>query len=219
MSSSQGVVGDRARAYLWEAADEPEHLRAVRVACEADDLPVVGPDTGAALAALAAAAGSRRDRPARALEVGALFGYSALWILQGFPDAGELVTVERDDDHADRTEANLEDAGVAHRSRVERGEALDVLPDLDGPFDLVFLDAAKEEYPAYLDHALRVASPGAVIAADNAFWQGNVWDPDVSDEPTEAVRTFNDRLRSDERLQPAFLPLGDGLATAVVTGP
>lgn len=216
MSSSQNVIGDEARQYMWEASDEPDHLRAIRVACEADGLPVVGPDTGAALAALAAAAGARRGRPARALEVGTLFGYSALWVLRGLPADGRVVTVEREEDYARRAEENAREAGAGDRVEVRRGLALDVLPDLEGPFDVVFLDAAKEEYPAYLDHALEVASPGAVVAADNAFWQGNVWDPEVGDEATEAVRTFNDRLREDDRLQPTFLPLGDGLAAAVV---
>lgn len=218
MSSSQGVLGNRAREYLWETADEPEHLRAIRVACEADGLPAVGPDTGAALAALAAAAGSRRGRAPRALEVGTLFGYSALWILRGLPAGGRVVTVEREDDHADRAQEHFAEAGADDRVEVRRGEALDVLPDLEGPYDLMFLDAAKEEYPAYLDHAMAVASPGAIVCADNAFWQGRVWDPEVHDEDTEGVRTFNDRVREDDRLQPCFLPLGDGLAAAVVTG-
>ena len=98
------------------------------------------------------------------------------------------------------------------RVRAILGRALDVLPRLsDGGYDLVFIDAAKHEYPQYLDHALRLVQPGGVILADNVIWSGKVADPTVTDADTEGLRAFNRRIADDERLDSVILTVGDGL--------
>ncbi len=216
-SFDPGFLSEHARDYLWRHADEPPLLEGIRERCEAERLPVTGPDSGRTLATLAAAASSGVvDRAPRALEVGTLYGYSALWILEGLGDAGVVDTLEFDDEHADVAEANAAKAGAADRFQVHRGPALDTLPTLEGPYDLVFLDAAKEEYGAYLDHALRVSRPGTLIAADNVLWHGRVWDPEDMEPSTEAIREFNQRLREEDRLVSTLLPMGDGLSLSVV---
>lgn len=216
-SFDPGFLSEQARDYLWRHADEPPELQRIRERCEEEGLPVTGPDTGRTLATLAAAAGGGvQGRRPRALEVGTLYGYSALWILRGLGDEGVVDTLEFDDEHADTAESYLDKAGVADRVRVHRGPALDTLPDLGAPYDLVFLDAAKEEYGAYLDHALRVSRPGTLILADNVLWHGRVWDPQDAEESTDAIRGFNQRLREDERLMSTLLPVGDGLSLSVV---
>jgi predicted O-methyltransferase YrrM len=94
-----------------------------------------------------------------------------------------------------------------------------VLPRLtDGGYDLVFCDADKQEYPAYLSAALRLLRPGGVVAFDNALWGGRVADPDLTDPETSAIREVAGLVRQDERLVPLLLPVGDGLLTAVKRG-
>jgi predicted O-methyltransferase YrrM len=95
------------------------------------------------------------------------------------------------------------------------GQALDVLPRLtDGGYDLVFVDAAKQEYPRYLEHGVRMLRPGGVIAFDNVFWKGRVVDPADRDAETVAIRETNKAVREDDRLVSIMLPVGDGLLVA-----
>ena len=94
-----------------------------------------------------------------------------------------------------------------------------MLPRLtDGGYDLVFCDADKQEYPAYLTAALRLLRPGGVVAFDNALWGGRVADPDLTDPETSAIREVAGLVRQDERLVPLLLPVGDGLLAAVKRG-
>ena len=104
-----------------------------------------------------------------------------------------------------------------NRTRLITGRALDVLPRLtDGVYDLVLLDAEKTEYDAYLDQAIRLLRPGGVVAIDNALWKNKVADPAQRDAATTAVREVGKRVRNDDRLIPAMLPVGDGLLVAVL---
>jgi predicted O-methyltransferase YrrM len=99
------------------------------------------------------------------------------------------------------------------------GPALDVLPRLtDGAYDMVFCDAAKQEYPEYLAAALRLLRPGGVVAFDNALWHDRVADPARRDPETLAIREVGRLVREDERLVPMLLPVGDGLLCAIKRG-
>src|SRR4029077_13751794 len=112
------------------------------------------------------------------------------------------------------------EAGVAsNRFRLIGGKASDVPPRLtDGGYDLVFCDADKHEYPAYLTAALRLLRPGGVVAFDNALWGGRVAAPGQDDPETGAIREVAGLVREDERLVPVLLPVGDGLLAAVKRG-
>src|SRR5439155_24394210 len=99
--------------------------------------------------------------------------------------------------------------------QVHEGAALDVLPRLKGPYDLAFLDAVKAEYPRYLDHALPTVRVGGIVAADNLFWQGRVWDAKADDADTRGVREYTRRVLEDERLASALVPSEDGLGVSV----
>lgn len=210
---SRGILTPEAKRWLVEhAAFETPLLRRVREACEKEGLPSVPIETAGALRALAAT----RGPGARMLEVGCLHGYSALCLLAGAARDARIESIEIADANAERALANFREAGVAERVRIHRGAALDVLPGLSGPFDLVFLDAVKAEYPRYLAHALRVAKPGALLLADNALWSGRVWDPATQDADTEGLRAYTKAVSSDPRLATSVLPIGDGLAVSVV---
>ena len=111
----------------------------------------------------------------RILEIGTLGGFSTIWLARGAGPQGRVVTLEYEPKHAEVARANLQRAGVADRVEVMVGAALDTLPTVTGgPFDLVFIDADKENYVAYLEWAIRLARPGAIIVADNVIREGRV---------------------------------------------
>lgn len=154
----------------------------------------------------------------RALEIGALGGYSAIYLARGLPQGGSLVSLELEEEHARVARRNIERAGLSGTAEVRVGDAKELLKGMERsgaePFDLVFIDADKEGYPEYLDHALRLTGSGSLILADNTIWGGAVIDG--SDEEGSALREFNRRIASDERLSATILPLlrerVDGLA-------
>lgn len=189
----------------------PEVAARMEREIEKEAQPAVGRGAGSLLRALAAVTQARR-----VVEVGTNLGYSALWLVAGMPQGGRLDTIEFDPDIASRAEANFRDAGIADRVAVHRGKALDVLPRLEGPVDLVFLDAAKAEYPTYLEHAARLLRPGGVLAADNAFWTGKAWDAARQDADTQGVRELVRRAFEDKRFAATTLvPIEDGVLVAI----
>lgn len=181
----------------------------------AEDVPIhVGADSGRLLQLLVATVGARR-----VLEIGTLAGYSATWMARGMPEGGHLDTIEYDRRRAERSRRWLERAGVGDRVRVIDGAALEVLPTLEPPYDLAFVDAVKTEYAAYLDHLLRLVRPGGLICADNVHWGGRVADPGVADADTDGLRAFLTRIASEPRLLSTVLGTGDGLSISLVLAP
>jgi len=213
-------------AYLsGRFAPEDAALEGALRAGAAAGLPAinVAPNQGKLLQVLARAIGAQRI-----LEVGTLAGYSAIWLARALPEDGRLVTIEADPAHADVARANLAAAGLAGRVELRVGLALDVLPRLaaegQGPFDLVFVDADKENIPAYFRWAHRLSRPGALIVVDNVVRDGEVADPNSTDPRVQGVRRFNDLVAAEPRVSAsAIQTVGskgwDGLAVAVVLEP
>lgn len=193
----------------------------LRASDEAGLPPIqVSPSQGKLLYLLARLHGARRI-----LELGTLGGYSAIWMARALPPGGRLVSLELDEKHADVARASLVRAGLADRSEVIVGPALGSLARLVGrgepPFDMVFIDADKGNYTAYLEWALRLTRPGSLIAADNVVRDGGVLDAGGKDEMAQAARAFNAALAAEPRLEAIVLqqvgPKGhDGLALAIV---
>ncbi len=151
--------------------------RAVTSAVEAGMPPIeVAPNAGKLLKLLVQLSGARR-----VLEIGTLAGFSTIWMAQGLPDDGELVTCEYLAKHAEVARANVDAAGVGHKVDIRVGAALDTLPALQeaggAPFDFVFIDADKENNPQYLEWAIRLGRPGTAIVMDNVVWEGALLDP------------------------------------------
>jgi predicted O-methyltransferase YrrM len=130
----------------------------------------------------------------RVLEIGTLGGYSTIWLARGVPAGGRVVTLEVNPRHAEVARANLERAGVADRVEVLVGPALDTLPGLEGPFDLVFIDADKEAIPAYLDHSVRLARPGTLVVIDNTVRDGALADPSPTDPNVRGAQRLHEVL-------------------------
>jgi caffeoyl-CoA O-methyltransferase len=149
--------------------------------------------------------------PKRILEIGTYTGYSALCLGEGLPPEGHITSLELDPERGWLIRKYLEAAGLSERVTVHFGRALDILPSLEGPFDLVFIDADKANYPSYYEHTLPMVSPGGLLIADNVLWDGKVVDESVRDKETLGIRRFNALVRDDPRVESLILPLRDGM--------
>jgi predicted O-methyltransferase YrrM len=166
---------------------------------------------------------SRLQNAERILEIGTLGGISGLHLLKGC--AGSLTTLEKDPHHAEVAHANF--APLSNRVEQHVGDALSLLPTLTGPFDLIFLDADKENYPQYIEPMLTLSRPGTLILADNVLRKGKVLSPSKGDAQMQALARFNQLLSEDPRLEATILPTFggygggslDGVAMARVVNP
>jgi caffeoyl-CoA O-methyltransferase len=154
----------------------------------------------------------------KALECGMAIGYSVIHLLRGMPEDGRVVTIEPSDEMIRAAEQYFARAGLRERVQIEKGYALDVIPQLNETFDLVFIDAVKEEYCGYLDLSLPKLRKGGVVICDNLLWGGRVAGQNESKDyktSTEALREFNKYFVSHPQLRAVVLPVGDGLGYGV----
>ena len=155
---------------------------------------------------------SHMIRPKRILELGTFTGYSALCLAEGLAKDGQLVTIEHNDELEETIRHNLSRSPLSDRIDLRIGDCKLVIGELDGPYDLVFIDADKREYCAYLDLVYPLVPVGGFILADNTLWDGHIIDAAYDkDKQTLGLRAFNDRLAADERFEQVILPLRDGL--------
>lgn len=194
----------------WSAVDQyiSDHLirrqpalEAALQASAAEGLPEiqVSESQGKLLQLLVRMHGARR-----VLELGTLGGYSTLWLAGGLPADGRLVTIEFEPDHAAVARMNIANAGFEKLVDLRVGAALDILPQIAGedpaPFDFIFIDANKEDYPEYFRWALRLSHKGTVIIADNVVRQGGILDPEHTDPRVQAVRRLYDLIATEPRV-------------------
>lgn len=168
--------------------------------------------TGAALHWLV-----RMSQSRNVLEVGALGGYSGIWLARALPHGGHLTSLELRAEYCDVALANMTRAGLEDRVSYRVGpaaESMAALVDEGQRFDFFFIDADKDNYPTYLEYALKLANPGALIAADNTLQGGRVLDPDQHGVSVNAIRRFNDQVAQHPQLMALLLPIGDGLTIA-----
>jgi predicted O-methyltransferase YrrM len=161
----------------------------------------------------------------RVLELGTLGGYSTIWLARALPADGQIVSLEVDPRHAEVARQNLRNAGLLDRVDLRVGRATDELQKIVSsgapPFGLIFIDADKAGYPAYLEWSLKLSCPGTVIVADNVVRDGRVIDPDNPDQDIQGVRRFTELVAAEPRLAATALQtVGakgyDGFAIAVV---
>jgi predicted O-methyltransferase YrrM len=177
----------------------------------------VTPLQGKLLHLLARVQGARRI-----LELGTLGGYSTIWLARALPEGGSLVTVESEPRHAEVARENIARAGLAEIVDLRVGRGLDVLPELEGPFDLVFIDADKAGTADYIEWAVRLGRPGTLVIADNVVRGGRVADPATGDASALGARRGLELLGSHPQLDAtAIQTVGakghDGFALAIVT--
>ncbi|WP_371355520.1 class I SAM-dependent methyltransferase [Pseudomonas chlororaphis] len=171
----------------------------------------VAPEQGQFLALLVKLIGARR-----VLEVGTFTGYSALSMAAALPDDGQLICCDIPGDYNATARRYWQEAGVAGRIELRLAPALETLAKIEqeegeGGFDLVFIDADKTNYPAYLESALRLLRVGGLAVFDNTLWSGRVLEDNPQSEDTRAIQALNRALKDDPRVDLSLLPLGDGL--------
>ncbi len=201
---------------LQNSLREPEVLRRLRA--ETAKLPSAGmqvsPEQGQFMAFLVELTGARR-----CLEIGTFTGYSALWVALALPPDGRLIACDLNEETTAVARRFWQEAGVAGRIDLRIAPARDTLDTLvaegaAGSFDFVFIDADKPNNAAYYERALTLLRPGGLVAVDNVLWDGAVTDSDRHDTDTIAIRAFNRKVLSDQRVTCSMLPLGDGLTLA-----
>jgi len=207
-----GIVPEDIERYVdAHTSREPEHLRAVaeetRERTRAPQM-MSGHVEGRLLETLVHTAGAMR-----VLEFGTFTGYSALSMAAALPEGGRVVTLEVSEEHAEIARRHIEASPYAERIDLRVGPAQQSLEGLDGPFDLVFIDADKPSYGLYYEAALERLAERGVIVVDNTLWSGRVVDerePDP-DDTTLAIRRFNDMVARDERVVSVILTVRDGV--------
>jgi len=179
----------------------------------------VSPNQGKLLYLLTKIIGARR-----VLEIGTLGGYSTTWLARALPEGGVLTSLELDRTHADVARRNVDRAGVGSRVIIEVGPAGHTLQRMIQqrvpPFDLIFIDADKPGYSAYLDLSVKLSRPGTVIIADNLIRDGEVLEETPEEENARAARSFNAKLAADPRLESIIIPVMskkvDGMSISIV---
>lgn len=152
-------------------------------------------------------------RPHRILEIGTYSGYSALCMAEGMAGDALLHTIEVNDEQEDFTRPWIENSPYAARIRFHIGDAIDVIPQLDERFDLVFMDADKRHYCEYYSLVMDCLNPGGYIIADNTLWDGHVVEPEHQHDPqTAGIMKFNDMVANDQRVEKVIIPIRDGLS-------
>lgn len=188
-------------------------LAEIEADAAANNVPIADREVAAFLEITA-----RAMRARRVLEIGMAIGYSVIHLARAMDDDGLVVTIEPSDEMIRRSDDYLRRAGLRERVRVERGAALEVMPRLNETFDLVFLDAVKEEYSEYLELALPLLRTGGVVIADNLLWGGQVAGEIKRPEQTastQSLREFNQLFVRHPQLRSVILPVGDGLGYGV----
>lgn len=174
----------------------------------------ISPEQGQFMALLIELLGARR-----CLEIGTFTGYSALCVAAALPPGGTLVCCDISREWTDIARRYWQAAGLADRIDLQLGPALDTLDTLRkageaGRFDFAFIDADKQNYPAYYERCLELLRPGGVVALDNALWSGRVADQHDNDPDTVALRDLNRTIHADQRVTMSLVPIGDGLLLA-----
>lgn len=193
------------------AAEDPI-LAKIRARHAAEGLPEinVSPEEGKLLHLLLLTIQAKR-----VLEIGALGGYSGVWLARALPAGGELTTIEKDPKHARVAREAFAMARLHGRVRLLEGAALDVLPTLHPGFDAVFIDADKEPLPHYFDWGMKLLRRGGLLLCDNAFFHGAAVNPSDTSGNAVGVRKFNELAARDPRLVATIIPVRDGLLVGV----
>ena len=206
-------MDERLERYVAElfAVEDPVLARVRARHAEAGLPPIhISPEEGKLLLVLLRAIGA-----VTVLELGALGGYSGIWLARALPPHGRLTSIEKDPRHATLARQAFGEAGLQSRTRLIEGAALDVLPTLPPGFDAVFVDADKEPLAQYFEWSVRLLRPGGLLLCDNAFFHGAVVDPADRSATAQGVRAFNRLAATDPRVVSAVVPIRDGLVVGV----
>ena len=160
---------------------------------------------------------SKLIRPKTILEIGTYTGYSALCLAEGLHPQGQLHTIDINEELFDLQRKYFDQSGFGHQIVQHIGDALEVIPNFETSFDLIFIDAEKKQYDHYFEAVIKKCHPGSIILSDNVLWSGKVIEPLVkNDKATKVLLEYNKKLASDPRLDTVLLPIRDGLTLSRV---
>ncbi|MCB0734113.1 MAG: O-methyltransferase [Flavobacteriales bacterium] len=159
---------------------------------------------------------SKMTRPKTIVEVGTYTGYSALCLAEGLQPGGRLITMDINEELETRIRRYFDESPYAGQMELIIGNALEILPGIEGEIDLAFIDADKETYAAYYDIIMDKMPSGGIIIADNVLWSGKVLDAGEieRDEETRALYEFSKKVHNDDRVENILMPVRDGLMIA-----
>ncbi len=212
-------INDELQAYLQaHTLPETNELKALREEThEKTAIPQmqICPEQGAFMQAMVRALGVRRY-----IEVGVFTGYSSLSVALAMPDDGRIIACDVSEEWTAMARPYWAKAGVAHKIDLRLAPATETLQGLidageSGTFDLMFIDADKENYDTYYEQGLKLLRPGGMFMIDNVLWQGRVIDKADQETTTAAIRAINDKIAGDDRVWPSMVPIGDGVMLAV----
>ena len=152
--------------------------------------------------------------PKSILEIGTYTGYSALCLAEGLTAHGELITIDHNIELTDRVKSYFAESNFSSQLKLVEGDAIEIIPELNRTWDLVFIDADKENYLNYYNLTVPHLNKGGLIIADNVLWSGKVIDPTANDADTKALREFNRVILEDSQMEVILLPVRDGLMVA-----
>jgi len=198
-------------AYLKELTPETSELmNEIEALALEQDFPIIGPLVGRILYQW-----TKVSRAKTVFELGSGFGYSALWIAMALPEGGQIICTEFDKKKAERGMNFLERAKLRHKVIYEVGSALESFHRYQGPFDLIFCDIDKHDYPKALEMGVPKLRAGGLFLADNVLWSGRVLDPDDRSKETQGIRKFNERIYAHPELFSTILPVRDGVSVSL----
>jgi predicted O-methyltransferase YrrM len=205
------IVDPRIEKYIEDLRGPAEGVRAeMEAMAEESHFPIVGPEVGRYLGITAGSMNAKR-----VLEMGSGYGYSALWFASFMGEDGKVICTEGSEENRNKGMNFLQRAGLADKIEYHVGNALEIIDRLDGPFDIIFNDVDKEQYPDTIDKAVAKLRSGGLFITDNALWYGKVAEDTPPDKNTVGVLHFNRRLTMHPDLVTAILPIRDGLAVAM----
>jgi caffeoyl-CoA O-methyltransferase len=204
------IVNEQVEAYAVEHTTQLDELfeRLAEETREKMDLPqmMVGRLEGGFLAALVRLTGAKRI-----LELGTFTGYSSIAMASALPPEGQIVTCDVDPDATAIARRYMDESGHGDKIEIRLGPALETISTLEGPFDIVFIDADKPNYEAYYEAVLPLLAENGLVIADNVLWSGRVVEPD-GDDSTEAIKAFNEHVANDDRVVSVMLTVRDGMS-------
>lgn len=159
---------------------------------------------------------TKMQNPKTILEIGTYTGYSGICMARGLGKGGKLITLDINDELETMVRGFFEESGLAHQIDYRLGNALEIIPTLSGPFDMVFIDADKSNYAKYYELVIDKMNPGGIILADNVLWSGKILVEKGKkiDKDTQAILDFNSMIQNDPRVENALLPIRDGVMMA-----
>jgi predicted O-methyltransferase YrrM len=187
-----------------------EELLKIKKKALEEHIPIIMDDTLEVIAGILT-----KIKPKNILEIGAAVGYSAMCFSEYLQDGGRIDTIERDEERITQAKENFKKVGVEDKIKLYEGDAVEILPTLEGNYDVVFIDAAKGKYPFFLEQALRMLNDKGVIIADNVLYKGYVMSDYNKHKQRTAVRNLREyiaRVNEDANLDTEILEVGDGLA-------